>query len=215
MTQFFEKEYKEVRRDGEALVDWDIQGDDVTLEKIRETLKGRRGRKAALLRPFQRKRLARSPIGAFMTSKGAPSKRYALTKALRASLDAPADSIPVVREFCEKVGLEASRLLVVDVIVQCQLYYALSGSAPHFIHLFDRVDGKVPNQTDVRVDGKAGISEAMAAMMAEQVTQEELEYEESDPDKMELLTGCKEADAEVVDDGDYVEEVGSEDIEDA
>lgn len=182
---------REHRRDGETLIDWDIETSNLSIDDIRRAVR----EKGANIRRGKRKH----PIKGLQKASKTRNART-LTRALKDSLDDPADGVPVVREFCEKVGLDPTEHTVLDVVVQCQLYYALSGSAPHFMHLFDRIEGKIPNQTELKLDGRAGISEAMASMLAsdamDQITMDE--YEESDPTHMEPLTGCKDADAVVI-----------------
>jgi len=194
----FFSESKERRRDGEALIDWHLEKGDLTLKDIRRSLADKsdklvmsRGNRKHPIRGLQRDSKTRNI--------------RTLTRALKDTLDDPASEVPVVAEFCEKVGLNPDGHTVMDVVVQCQLYFAFSGSAPHFLHLFDRVEGKIPTQTELKLDGRAGISEAMASMLSsgelDQLDMEE-EYEEADPGLMEPLTGCKNAEAIVVEDVD-------------
>jgi len=190
----FFSEPKERRRDGEALIEWDIDTANVTLDDIRRSVGARKGE-------VVRGKNRRHPIKGLQHASKTRNART-LTRALKDCLDDPAEDVPVVAEFCQKVGLDPRDHTVLDVVVQCQLYYALSGSAPHFMHLFDRIEGKIPNQTELKLDGRAGISEAMASMLAsgamEQIGMDE-ETPEADPTVMEPLTGCKDAEAVVVD----------------
>lgn len=201
----FFSENRERRRDGEALIEWELDKANITLDDVRRSI---REPNQSRVRGKKRKH----PIKGLQKASKTRNART-LTRALKDSLDEPAENVPVVLEFCEKVGLEPSEHTVLDVVVQCQLYFALSGSAPHFMHLFDRIEGKIPNQTELKLDGRAGISEAMASMMAadaaEQIGMEE-EYPEADSTHMEMLTGCKNAEAVVVE-----EDTEEDDEEDA
>ena len=216
MTDFFQGDKREIRRDGEALVEWDLEGTDITIEGIRKSLRRKKGKDAAIIKPFRAKRKTKHPMFVSGDHTGNTKNMLSLTSSLKKSMKLPAGDVPVVREFCDKVGLDPSTCTVGDVVIQCQLYFALSGSAPHFMHLFDRIEGKVPQQTEIKMDGKVGISEAMASMLNNRPP-DELEYEESDEDHMEMLTGCKNADASVVEDDEEcgaTEDDAEEDLED-
>lgn len=194
----FFSESKERRRDGEALIDWHLEKGDLTLKDIRRSLADKSD-KVIMSRGKRR-----HPIKGLQKASKTRNIRT-LTRALKDVLDDPASEVPVVAEFCQKVGLNPDEHTVMDVVVQCQLYFALSGSAPHFMHLFDRVEGKIPTQTELKLDGRAGISEAMASMLSSgEMDQLEMddEYKEADPEIMEPLTGCKDAEAIVVEDVD-------------
>ena len=206
MTSFFGKP-KEHSRDGEGLVDWDLDGTDITIDDVRTTMRVTNGKPQKVRSMFKRKGNPLQQLKKQLKAQTGPS----MTKALKMYLDAPASEVPVVREFCERVGLDPNTCLVMDVIAQCQIFYALSGSAPHSLHMYDRIDGKIPQQTEVKLDGRAGISEAMAAMMANNVS-EELEYEETDEEDMQMLTGCKDAEVVSIDESDvtYTEELPEE-----
>ena len=214
MSQFFQKPKREMYTDGEALVEWDIDATDITVEDIRSALKGKTGKKAGKLAAF-RKKTHRHPLYVYGGTKDKPVNFMSLTNSLKKSMLEPAGKVPVVREFCDKVGLDPDMHTVGDVIIQCQLYYALSGSAPHFMHLFDRIEGKIPQQTEIKMDGKAGISEAMAAMcVADSAGQ--LDYEEdpeADKNCIELLTGCKNADVVSIEDDAQIDDEFEDDAD--
>jgi len=200
MSEFFQKPKREMYTDGEALVDWDIDAAGITLDDIRVALKGKTGKQAGKLATFKKKP-QRHPLYVYGGTKDKPVNFMSLTNSLKKCMLEPAGNVAVVREFCDKVGLDPDLCTVGDVIIQCQLYYALSGSAPHFLHLFDRIEGKIPQQTEIKMDGKAGISEAMAAMCVAGGG-EQIEYQEdpeADKNCIELLTGCKNADVVAID----------------
>ena len=87
-----------------------------------------------------------------------------LSARLRQVLSWPANTVEVARKYCDAIGADSAGMTVMDAIVHCQLHWAFNGSAPHMNQIWERIEGKVPQKNEVTVDGKLGVSEAIAAM---------------------------------------------------
>jgi glutathione S-transferase len=87
-----------------------------------------------------------------------------LTTRLREVLALKASQVQEAKEYCEQAGLTPSKATVLDCLVHCQLYWSFHGSAPHIQQIWDRIDGRTAVKAEVKVDGKLGVSEAIAAM---------------------------------------------------
>lgn len=96
--------------------------------------------------------------------RGRPPLGVSMTSRLREVLALKAYQVQVAKDYCEAAGLIPRTATVLDCLIHCQLYWAFHGSGPHMQQVWDRVDGRVPIKGEIKIDGKLGVSEAIAAM---------------------------------------------------
>lgn len=96
--------------------------------------------------------------------RGRPPMAVSLTSRLREVLAMKANRVEMAKEYAEAADLDPKTATVLDCLVHCQLYWAFQGSSPHMEQVWNRMEGRTPIKAELSVDGKLGISEAIAAM---------------------------------------------------
>jgi len=89
---------------------------------------------------------------------------FSMAERMKDILGFKACKVEVARKYCETVGLDSQVASVMDCLIHCQITNAFAGSAPHIAQIWDRIDGKVTQETKVNVSGKLSMTEAIQAM---------------------------------------------------
>ena len=109
-----------------------------------------------------------------ITPKGRVKLNFSMAERMKDILGLKAYKVHVVKLYAEQVGIDSHTATVMDCLIHCQLQNALTGSAPHIAQIWDRIDGKVTQETKVNVSGKLSMTEAIQAMkLGDRVTEEE------------------------------------------
>lgn len=103
----------------------------------------------------------RKPKALGYSGRGRPPSGVGMTRRLREVLGMKAHSVEITREYCRIAELDDKKATVLDCLVHSQVHQALTGSAAHLAQIFDRVEGRVPIQADVSLEGKMSITDAV------------------------------------------------------
>ena len=79
---------------------------------------------------------------------------FSMAERMKDVLGFKAYKVEVARRYCETVGLDSRSATVMDCLIHCQLSNAFTGSAPHISQIWDRIDGKVTQETKVNVSSR-------------------------------------------------------------
>ena len=99
------------------------------------------------------------PLG--YSGRGRPPSGVGMTRRLREVLGMKAYNVEITREYCRIAELDDKQATVLDCLVHSQIHQALTGSAAHLAQIFDRVEGRVPIQADMTLEGKMSITDAV------------------------------------------------------